>query len=124
MSKFRSASASASESSKDGLGRMAATEESRVMMKRAEPMFEIDVASTLHQKWREARGKEGNGSSKFTPRLKQVNGISYDIANLEFRQLPSQQVFVQRGDARLEGLDEARVAPSSVCKHMMRGRCS
>ena len=48
--------------------------------------FEAMVASVLHDKWRAQRKLMADLS--WEPRLKEVEGLTYDIANLEYHELP------------------------------------
>jgi len=48
--------------------------------------FEVHVASTLHDVWRENRGRIDE--IRFSPRIKTIDDQEFDIANLGFRQLP------------------------------------
>jgi hypothetical protein len=48
--------------------------------------FEAVVAATLHDVWRERRGKLPDGT--YAPRVKTINGVEFDIANLAFDRLP------------------------------------
>jgi len=48
--------------------------------------FEAHVAATLHDVWRMNRGKQADGG--FTQRLKTIENVEYDIANLKFAELP------------------------------------
>ncbi|GBG30431.1 Hypothetical Protein FCC1311_066502 [Hondaea fermentalgiana] len=48
--------------------------------------FEAHVAATLHDVWRENRGKTEEGI--YTPRIKVIKDVEYDIANLAFKDLP------------------------------------
>ena len=43
------------------------------------------IAHSLHEVWREQRAR---GDGTFTPRIKVVEGVEYDIANLTFDELP------------------------------------
>lgn len=49
-------------------------------------LFEMQVASRLHDFWRTPR-RQPDGT--FEPRIKVVNGREFDIANMTFRQLPA-----------------------------------
>ncbi|GBG27330.1 Hypothetical Protein FCC1311_035522 [Hondaea fermentalgiana] len=48
--------------------------------------FEISTATKLHEMWRSKRARLSDG--RFEPRIKVINNTEYDIANLEFHQLP------------------------------------
>lgn len=48
--------------------------------------FILTVASALHEMWRGARKEMEEGGRE--PRIKKVNGVEYDIANLSFLELP------------------------------------
>ena len=48
--------------------------------------FEIQVASSLHALWQQTRKLLENGLRE--PRLKEVDGVMFDIANITFLQLP------------------------------------
>jgi len=50
-----------------------------------ETSFEVLTAAKLHDVWRSTRTKE-NGI--YEPRIKSIDGVEYDIANLEFQSLP------------------------------------
>ena len=66
--------------------------------------FETHVASSLHDMWRKSRGQQENG--KYVPRVKLIKGITYDIANLHFKDLP--------GHFAMENLLAAHVACESI----------
>lgn len=66
--------------------------------------FETHVASSLHDMWRKSRGQEENG--KYVPRVKVIKGVTYDIANLHFKDLP--------GHFAMENLLAAHVACESI----------
>ena len=63
-----------------------------------------DVAAKLHDLWREPRRiPEANrkpGDSEFDPRIKDVNGVQYDIANLHYRDLPEKFQYENREAAK------------------------
>jgi len=67
--------------------------------------FEELVAKALHDDWRRARGKDPV-TGKYTPRIKELGGKSYDIANLEFKQLPEYY--------RFENLIAAKIVTMSL----------
>lgn len=48
--------------------------------------FEAHVAATLHDVWRENRGRQEDGT--YNPRVKVIKDVEYDIANLAFSDLP------------------------------------
>ena len=50
--------------------------------------FILSVASELHDMWRGARRRLSDGT--FEPRIKTINGVKYDIANLTFLELPKE----------------------------------
>jgi hypothetical protein len=50
--------------------------------------FILSVASELHNMWRGARRRLSDGT--FDPRIKTINGVKYDIANLTFLELPKE----------------------------------
>lgn len=46
------------------------------------------LASIIHDEWRAARGADPAGKKEYAPRMKEVSGVSYDIANLSYEDLP------------------------------------
>lgn len=64
------------------------------------------VASKLHDFWRKDR-KKADGT--YTPRIKEYNGREYDIANLNFRELPPKMQY--------ENLISTKILCSSVIKY-------
>ncbi|CAK8992995.1 Uncharacterized protein SCF082_LOCUS3308 [Durusdinium trenchii] len=48
--------------------------------------FEVSTAAELHEMWRAKRTRYPDGT--FEPRIKVINGVEFDIANLRFQDLP------------------------------------
>jgi hypothetical protein len=72
-------------------------------LERAGKQREELVASRLHDAWRQARPRTiVRGRPQYEPRLKHVDGVEYDIANITFSELP--MAF------RASNLDAARFA--------------
>merc|ERR1712100_374799 len=69
-------------------------------------LYEMRVASKLHDFWRAPR-KKADGT--YTPRIKVYNGREYDIANLTFRKLPPKMQY--------ENLISTEILCDSVVKH-------
>jgi len=69
-------------------------------------LYEMRVASKLHDFWRAPR-KKADGT--YTPRVKVYNGREYDIANLTFRKLPPKMQY--------ENLISTKILCDSVVKH-------
>ena len=63
----------------------------------------IDVASRLHDLWREPRrlAQPTPDGAQFEPRIKNVNGVDYDIANLSYTELPEKFQYENRESARV-----------------------
>lgn len=68
--------------------RQVTDEEKKEQGDQASPRFEEAVGSMLHDVWRTSRGRVA-GTSQYIPRIKTINGIEYDIANLPFHELPA-----------------------------------
>lgn len=62
-----------------------------------------DLASKLHDMWREPRKIENptEGQPAYEPRIKEVEGVSFDIANLQYHELPGK--FQVENKAAAEG---------------------
>jgi hypothetical protein len=62
-----------------------------------------DLASKLHDLWREPRRIENpaKGQAEYEPRIKEIEGVSFDIANLNYRELPGK--FQAENKAAAEG---------------------
>jgi hypothetical protein len=63
----------------------------------------VELASKLHDMWREPRRVENPtpGEPTFEPRMKEVGGVQYDIANLKYTELPGK--FQAENRAAAEG---------------------
>eukprot|EP00750_Incisomonas_marina_P001381 INCI11152.1.p2 GENE.INCI11152.1~~INCI11152.1.p2 ORF type:complete len:184 (+),score=31.18 INCI11152.1:197-748(+) len=72
-------------------------------------LYDMQVASRLHDFWRAPR-RQPDGT--FEPRIKTVNGRQFDIANMNFRQLPAKLQY--------ENLISTKILCSAVVKQFQR----
>jgi hypothetical protein len=71
------------------------------------------LAARIHHEWQKARGADLEGKKQYNPRIKVVAGIEYDIANLDYDDLPEQ--------FRYENFESAKSAEDALNLGMKKG---